>query len=67
MRTKAAPKLRLKMLPALFPGRWPQPPQSDKGRHAYTFVAPRRRIGHDPDTSPTTPGMQRVSAYTCQV
>jgi hypothetical protein len=26
----------------LFPGRWPQPPQSDKGRHAYTFVAPRQ-------------------------
>ena len=26
-----------------------------------------RRIGHDPGTSPTTPGRQRVSAFTCPV
>src|SRR4029079_11860287 len=29
-------------VPALFPGSGPQPPQSDKGRHAYHFVALRQ-------------------------
>ena len=32
-----------------------------------TWLGNCRRIGHDPDTSPTTPDRQRVPAYTCQV
>jgi hypothetical protein len=34
----------MSLVPALFPGRRPQPSQSDKGRHAYPFVAPRADV-----------------------
>jgi hypothetical protein len=34
---------------------------------ASTQLCNCRWIGHDPDTSPTTPGRQRVSAFTCPV